>query len=59
MRTRTLRHLDVARPIGKREHDLTALRRFRHQKLRMGEKAGRKVIFVYDRAVIDLVLWRE
>lgn len=59
MRTHTLRHLDVARPEKKREHDLTALRRFGQQTLRMGEKAGRKVVFVYDRAIVDFVQWIE
>lgn len=58
MRTYTLRHLDVAKPIGVREHDLTALRRIGMHKLRMGEPKGRKLIFVYDRAAVDFVQWR-
>jgi hypothetical protein len=57
MRTHTMRHLDVARPKRKREHDITALKRFGTRQLRMGEANGRKVLFVYDRAIIDFVYW--
>jgi hypothetical protein len=59
MRTRTMHHLDVARPAKgkKKEHDITALKRFDKKVLRMKAPKGKKVIWVYDRAVIDFLQW--
>ena len=55
LRTRSMRHLDVARPKRKREHDITALKRLNPETLRMGEPKGRKVLIAYDPAVIDFM----
>ena len=59
MRTRTMHHLDVARPVEgkKKEHDIKALKRFDREVLRMGAPVGRKVIWSYDRAIIDFLQW--
>lgn len=63
LRTRWLRHLDIARPDlakGKKtEHDLSVLKRLEPKALRMGEADGVKVLLIYDRAVIDLVQWHK
>jgi hypothetical protein len=61
MRSSSLRHLDIARPDrakGKKaEHDLVALKRLEAKALRMDEPTGRKVMLVYDRALIDFIQW--
>lgn len=61
LRTQALRHLDIARPDllkrRKAEHDIKALKRLDPEVLRMGEPKGRKVILVYDRAIIDFDQW--
>lgn len=61
LRSGSLRHLDIARPNqakGKKaEHDIAALKRLDASVLRMGEPVGRKVLLVYDRAVVDFVQW--
>lgn len=61
LRSRSLRHLDIARPDrakGKKtESDIAALKRLEVNTLRMGEPTGRKVLLVYDRAVVDFVQW--
>jgi len=57
LRTQSMRHLDVARPKRKREHDITALKRLSPKLLRMGESRGRKVLIAYDPAVIDFIQW--
>lgn len=58
-RTRSFHHLDVARPKtgGKKEHDMSALKRFDRQILRMGAPVGKKVLWAYDRASIDFQYW--
>lgn len=57
LRTRTVQHLDVLRPKNKKEHEIHALKRLGSKVLRMGEPTGRKVIMVYDRAVVDFQEW--
>ena len=57
LRTRTVQHLDVLRPEDKTENEMHALKRLGSQVLRMGEPIGKKVIMVYDRAVIDFREW--
>ena len=59
LRTQTMIHLDVARPKGKREHDITALKRLEVNALRMGEPKGRKVILAYDPAIYDFGQWKR
>jgi hypothetical protein len=59
MRTTTMHHLDVARPVAgnKKEHDIKALKRLDIDTLRMGAATGKKVLWVYDRAIIDFNQW--
>ncbi|NCC52422.1 MAG: hypothetical protein EOM20_14555, partial [Spartobacteria bacterium] len=57
LRTHSLVLLDIARPKRKREHDMTALKRFGATQLRMGEGNGVKVIHAYDAAGIDYLQW--
>ena len=59
LRTLSMRHLDLARPAPgrKTEHDITALKRLNPDQLRMGEPQGRKVVLVYDMAIIDFIQW--
>ena len=57
--SQTMRHLDVARPKGKREHDITALKRLEANALRMGEPKGRKVLLAYDPTIYDFAQWRR
>ena len=61
MRTRSVHHLDVARPASgkKKEHDLKALKRFSKKVLRMGVTTGKKVLWSYDRACIDFNYWYD
>jgi Transposase DDE domain len=58
LRTGQLAHLTALDEISrKKEHDLRALKRLTTDALRQGAPKGRKVIMVYDRAVIDFTLW--
>jgi len=57
LRSHSLALLDVARPKGKREHDMSALKRLTGTQLRLGAPQGRKVIHVYDLAGIDYRQW--
>jgi hypothetical protein len=43
----------------KKEHDLRALRRQRVAMLRQGAGKGRKVMWVWDKAGVDLPFWQE
>ena len=52
-------HLDVARPKGKRKHDITALKRLEAGALRMGEPKGRKVFLAYAPAIYDFDQWKR
>jgi len=57
LRSHSLSLLDVARPKGKREHDMSALKRLTAIQLRLGAPQGKKVIHVYDPAGIDYRQW--
>jgi hypothetical protein len=58
LRTGLLSHLTTLDAISrKKEHDMRALKRLTADALRHGAPKGRKVIMVYDRAVIDFRLW--
>ena len=59
MRTGSMHHLDVARPAEgkKKEHDIKALKRLDREVLRMGTPTGRKVLWSYDRAIVDFTQW--
>ena len=57
LRSGTVQHLDVLRPEDKKENEIHALKRLGGNVLRMGEPTGKKVIMVYDRAVIDFREW--
>ena len=59
LRTQTMIHLGVARPKGKREHDITALKRLESNALRIGEPKGRKVILACDPAIYDFGQWKR
>jgi len=70
LRTHSLRHVTAAQTgvtttatgvttTCKREHDMHALKRLGSVHLRMGTAKGRKVLHVWDRAVIDLTLWAK
>ncbi|OVE82194.1 hypothetical protein BVY04_01615 [bacterium M21] len=56
-----MHHLDVARPATgkKKEHDIKALKRLDRKVLRMGAPTGKKVLWVYDRAIIDFIQWSK
>ena len=57
LRNQTVSHLDVTKPLDKKEHEISTLKRIGTNALRMGEPLGRKVIMVYDRAIIDFQQW--
>ena len=57
LRDQTVTHLDVARPLDKKEHEIKTLKRLGANALRMGEAIGKKVIMVYDRAIVDFEQW--
>ena len=59
MREHHLRHYALAGrgPGGGNEHDMHALKRKGAGALRLGAKAGRKVVVVWDRACIDFEFW--
>ena len=61
LRSQTVRHLTVAHIGGERqkEHDMHALKRLSHDELRYGAKKGRKVLYVYDKAGIDIHQWEK
>jgi len=59
LRTHHLGYLDLAQPEDgkKSEHDLKMLKRQDLQTLRGGARAGQKVFYLWDRAVIDYAFW--
>lgn len=57
LRDQTTTHLDVTRPLDKKEHEISTLKRLGRNVLRMGEPRGVKVIIVYDRAIVDFDQW--
>ena len=56
-RTHALRHIDLTE--GKREHDMSVIKRQGAKCMRLNEATGRKVLWVWDRAVIDFLLWQH
>jgi hypothetical protein len=60
LRRHQLRHLDMADQTEREhEHDMRALKRQDIATLRQGAKDGRKVLYVWDRAGIDLHAWEQ
>ena len=61
LRTYGLWHLTMAQIGGdtKREHYISAVKRQEIEALRQGAKKGRKVLYVWDRAAIDFMLWEK
>jgi len=60
LRTHGLSHLAVADQIErKKEHDMRALKAMGRATLRQGAPAGRKVLYVWDRAGIDFRQWHH
>lgn len=59
VRSHAMEHLEQAETGGgrKSEHDIRAVKRVGAQALRNGAKKGRKVIMVWDRAIIDTAFW--
>lgn len=59
VRTNMLTHLDsmVEEPGRKKEHDMHLLKRMSIKQLRQGAPKGRKVLYVWDKAGIDLHQW--
>lgn len=57
LRHHTLRHLAVG--VGKKEHDMHVLKRLDIEQLRQFAPAGRKVIYVWDKAGIDFLAWHR
>ena len=59
LRNNMLTHLDsmVEQPGRKKEHDMHLLKRMSIRQLRQGAPKGRKVLYVWDKAGIDLHQW--
>jgi len=60
LKTQTLRSLCVADRQGrKKEQDMRALKRFDREQLRQGAAVKRKVLWVWDKAAVDLNFWKK
>jgi len=59
LRNNLATHMDVCRPKHKKEHEMSMLKRIGAKGLRMNEPIKRKVIIIYDRAVIDFRAWQN
>ncbi len=57
LRTQIMNHLALLSPDEKKEHEIKRIKALHSSIMRMGEPVGTKVIFVYDRAIIDYQLW--
>ena len=58
LRCGLLHHITAADQVEREhEHDMRALKRQSHDRLRLGARKGRKVLHVYDKAGIDLPAW--
>ena len=59
LRSHHIAHLDISSPKDgkKSEHDLTLIKRLAIQQLRNNAPIGHKVIYAWDRAIIDYHLW--
>jgi hypothetical protein len=55
LRSHALSHLDLA--VGKKEHDMGAIKRLGAAAFRPATAKGRKTLWVWDRAGIDFKLW--
>ena len=61
-RTHAMTHLtaaDLQDGRKKREHDMHALKRLSASQLRQGAKTGHQVLYVWDRAGIDIPQWQK
>jgi Transposase DDE domain len=60
IKTQTLRLLGLADAKSrKKEHDMRALKRFDREELRQGAPVGDRVMWVWDKAAIDLPFWQK
>ena len=60
LRTHGLSHLALADQITRRkEHEMRTLKRLTVAQLRQGAPTGRKVLYIYDPACIDYLLWGQ
>ena len=60
LKSQSLFPLALADLVGrKKEHDLRALKRQSVARLRQGAGQGRKVLWVWDKAGVDLAFWQE
>ena len=58
LRSHSMGHLAQCAPARqKAEHEITTLKRLGGQTLRMGARTGRKVLLVYDPAIVDYPQW--
>lgn len=57
LRRHTLSHLALGQ--GKKEHDIHVLKRLGAERLRQGAPKGRKVLYAWDKAVIDFGAWHS
>ncbi len=59
LRTQQMDHLDLLSPDEKKEHEIKRIQAQNASSMRMGEPTGTKVLFIYDRAIIDYTLWKQ
>lgn len=52
-----MHHLAITE--GKKEHDMSVIKRLGSSELRMGIPTGKKVLWVWDRASLDFLLWQH
>ena len=57
LRNQTVDYLDITRPQDKKGHEIRLMKRVGKDTLRMGEPVEMKVLWVYDRAIIDFNQW--
>ena len=57
IRTHAMQHLALTE--GKKEHDMSVIKRLGSTALRMGEPTGKKVLWIWDRAGLDFPLWQN
>jgi len=60
LRTHGLHHLAIADQITRRkEHEIRTLKRLTLDQFRLGAPKGRKVLHIYDPAIVDYEMWRK
>lgn len=61
LRTHTLTSLALSTPQAhkKKEHEISTLKRITTKELRMNQPTGKKVLHVYDPAIIDYTQWHK